>query len=285
MNNIIEVTQKPIIAYSLIEQKSQEVEAKIQSLNINTLEASEDNLSIIKSTRAELNNEFKTLEEQRKLVKDIVLKDYNDFEDKYKKLIASKYKEADSTLKGLVDTVTDQILQTKIDGLKNYFAQINTHDFVSFEDIGLKIIKSTSDKKYKDEIEAYLLEVETNLRTIDTLQHKERILAKFQTSKNLSDAIAQTNMEVQREEQIKAQSEERERAMQEQQRLRDEQAQQANMPKQEVNYDTKQFDKHIDESLQEVDNSICEAKFKVFGTIEQLKELKQFMQQKGIRYE
>lgn len=84
MSKIIEVTQKPIIEYSFIDEIAKNVEAKIESLNIDTLEPTEDNLSVIKSTRAELNNDFKTLEEQRKMVKDIVLKDYNAFEDKYK---------------------------------------------------------------------------------------------------------------------------------------------------------------------------------------------------------
>ena len=93
MSKIIEVTQKPIIAYSLLQEMSDKVGIKIDSLSIGTLEPTEDNLSIIKSTRAELNNDFKTLEEQRKMVKDIVLKDYNIFEDEYKTLISTKFKE------------------------------------------------------------------------------------------------------------------------------------------------------------------------------------------------
>lgn len=256
MQKVIEVKQKPIIEYSIIDEISQNVEAKIASLDIDSLEPTENNLSLIKSTRAELNNEFKILEEQRKLVKDIVLKDYNAFEDKYKNMIASKFKEVDATLKGLVDVVTDEILQVKINGMIEYFNTKNEYDFVKFEDLELKIIKSKSDKKIQYEIDEYLESIKQALETIETLPDKERVLAKFQMSKNLSDAIAQTNLEIQREEQIKAQNEARANAEQE----RKEQL--------------------VQEELQTFKSS-----FTVYGTKEQFKALKEFMNENHIKYE
>ena len=176
MSKVIEVTQKPIIEYSVIDEIAQRVETKIESLNIETLDPTDGNLSLIKSTRAELNNDFKTLEEQRKMVKDIVLKDYNIFEDKYKQLIASKFKNADVTLKKMVDTVSDGILQAKINGIKEYFDFVNTYDFVKFEDLELKIIKSKSDKKIKEEIDEYLSNIKQSLETIQTLPNSEKWL-------------------------------------------------------------------------------------------------------------
>jgi hypothetical protein len=46
MNSIIEVTQKPIIAYSLLQEMSDKVALKIESLNIDTLEPTDENLSL-----------------------------------------------------------------------------------------------------------------------------------------------------------------------------------------------------------------------------------------------
>lgn len=114
-------------------------------------------------------------------------------------------------LKGMVDTVSDKILKVKIDGIVTYFNSVNDFDFVRFEDMNLKIIKSISDKKLKDDVDEYLTDIKQSLATIETLENKDRILAKFQMSKNLSDAISQTNIEIQREEQIKAQNEEPEK--------------------------------------------------------------------------
>jgi len=293
MSKVIEVTQKPIIEYSIIDKVAQDVEAKIQSLNIETLEPTESNLSLIKSTRAELNNEFKTLEEQRKMVKDIVLKDYNIFEDKYKQLIASKFKNADVTLKKMVDTVSDGILQAKINGIKEYFDFVNTYDFVKFEDLELKIIKSKSDKKIKEEIDEYLIGIKQSLDTIETLQNKDRVLAKFQMSKNLSDAIAQTNLEIQREEKIKAQNEarakaEQERKEQETERVRlqkEEFDRQAQMQFVEPVQQTEPQVQYQEPIAQKEEPKIFSTTFRVFGTREQFAMLKQFMNDNNIRYE
>lgn len=282
MSKIIEVTQKPIIVYSLLQEMSDNVALKIESLNIDTLEPTEDNLSLIKSTRAELNNDFKILEERRKMVKDIVLKDYNIFEDEYKKLISSKFNDADKSLKNIVDVVTDRILQVKIDGLFEYFTSVNEFDFIKFSDVGLKIIKSVSDKKLKDEIDNYINTVKQSIDTIETLQHKDRVLAKFQMNKNLSDAISQTNLEVQREEQIKAQNEERERLTKErQQREQEERERAIEEPIYQPAYEPEP------EPLVEViePEKTFKSSFTVYGTKEQFTELKQFMNNKGIRYE
>ena len=293
MSKIIEVTQKPIIEYSIIDEIAQKVETKIESLNIETLEPTEGNLSLIKSTRAELNNDFKTLEEQRKMVKDIVLKDYNTFEDKYKQLISSKFKDADKTLKSLVDTVSDGILNKKIVGIKEYFMDNNTREWIRFEDLELKIIKSKSDKKIKEEIDEYLANIKQSLETIQTLQNSDRVLAKFQMSKNLSDAISQTNLEIQREEQIKAQNEARAKAEQER---KEQETEKARLQKEEFNRQVQiQSIEHVQQAgtqvqheepiIQEEAQKVFSTSFRVFGTREQFAMLKQFMNDNNIRYE
>ena len=140
--NIIVVEQKPIIRYSLLAEISAQAKDKIESLNIDTLEPSEETLKTIKDTRSDLNKDFKTLEEQRKMVKEIVLKDYNKFEDVYKISIADMFKNADAKLKTLIDVVENKILTAKIDGLKAYFNENNVFEFISFEHMGLHVIKS-----------------------------------------------------------------------------------------------------------------------------------------------
>jgi len=210
VSKAVEVTQKPIIAYSMLETISKNVGDKIQSLNIESLEPTEDNLSLIKRTRADLTKDFNDLENQRKMVKEIIMKDYNLFEDDYKKLISSLFKNADDQLKNLASTVDDKILSVKIDGIKDYFNEENTFEFIRFEDLGLKIIKSKSDKSIKTEIDEYLANIKMSISTIETLPNKERVLAKFQMSRDLNRSISETNIEIQREEQIKAQNAERE---------------------------------------------------------------------------
>jgi hypothetical protein len=271
VSKAIIVTQKPIIAYELLDPISKNVTAKIQSLNIDSLEPTEENLSLIKRTRTELKKDFGDLENARMMAKELIMKDYNILDEQYKKLIQSPFSEADAKLKTLVDKVESGILNIKIDGLKAYFNEQNTHDFVSFNHMGLKIIKSITDKKLTMEIDEYLANIKMSLATIETLPNKERVLAKFQMSRDLNRSISETNIEVQREEQIKAQQVERDR-LESERKERQEEAQQF-------------IPEPIIEETTKVDNQVYQAKFTVKATKAQLKELKQFMNDKGIVYE
>jgi len=289
ISKAVVVTQKPIISYSLLEMISLNVTTKIQSLDIDSLEPTEDNLALIKRTRADLTKDFSELEGQRKMVKDIIMKDYNIFEDDYKKLITALYKEADEKLKNLSSTVDDKILSVKIDGIQEYFNEENTFDFIKFDDLGLKIIKSKSDKLIKTEIDEYLANISMSISTIETLPNKERVLAKFQMCRDLNRSISETNIEIQREEQIKAQNEERERQaeerrlmLEESQRIEKAQFQQM---EDEIIQSVIESTPQIVKEEPQIDNQVYKASFAVFATIAQLGELKKFMQEKGIRYE
>lgn len=271
----IAVLVKPKIQYlEAIEYASQDVIAKIEALNIDEIEATEANLKEVKDTKANLKKDFEEFENQRKLVKDMVLKPYNDFETLYKDKIATVFKDAEAKLKTLVNSVESGILNKKIDGIKSYFDEVNTYDFIKFEYLNLKIIKSVTDKKLKEEIEAYLLAVQSDLSTIETLPNKERVLAKYQMNRDLNLSISQTNIEIQREEAIKKQQEEANRRAEEQNKVKTApvviQAEPAVL---------------VPEIKEVEQQEILSTTFKAFGTIEQLKKLKQFMNEEGIRYE
>lgn len=291
VSKAIVVTQKPIIVFELLEPISQNVTAKIQSLNIESLEPTEDNLALIKRTRTDLKKDFDDLENARMMAKELIMKDYNTLDELYKKLIKSPFADADLKLKNLVDTVESGILKLKIDGLKEYFEDQNTFEFVSFDDIGLKIIKSKADKGIKTEIDEYLANIKMSIATIETLPNKERVLAKFQMSKDLNRSISETNIEIQREEQIKAQNAERERLdverkqrAEEQQRILIQQRQEAeDAIVQEVLQANPQLEKQEPQPITE--DQVYKASFTVYATKAQLSELKTFMKEKGIRYE
>jgi len=286
------VEQKPIIKYNALEQISKEVIAKIESLAIDKIEANEDTLKYVKNTRTELKKEFTTLEDQRKMVKEIVLKDYNDFEDAYKRLIATHYKNADLKIRDLVGTVEDKILQKKINNIKEYFESVNTFEFINFEDLQLKIIKSRSDKSIKDEIDMYLDAVSHNIETISTLAYADRVLAKYQISKDLNSSISKTNIEIQREEDIKKQNEEHDRLNKEREEQRSlESSQQARQAKNDALY-TPEHDAEIEDSpilehtytqdAETAQEQVFKTNFTIRGTKQQLSELKAYMIEKGI---
>lgn len=77
MQDLIIVKQLPQIEEHL-KELSTEIDKKVE--NAKSLICTEENVKAIKQVRADLNKEFKEVEEQRKTVKEQVLKPYNDFE-------------------------------------------------------------------------------------------------------------------------------------------------------------------------------------------------------------
>jgi len=274
---VIELKQKPIIAYDLIEAKGKEVEQRLSELNIDAIDVNEDNLKLIKSTRSEIRKEFELLENQRKMVKELIMKPYNDFEAAYKEHIANRFKGADFKLKEKVSVVENDLLYKKTDALKSYFDEINDLDFVSFDDIGLKITRSVSDKKLKEEIASFVEDMKMAVDTIKTLQNSDRVMAKFQIVKDLNRAISETNIEIEREAQIKKQKEERERLAEERKKAQQSINEEIEQHKEKSNADEK-------ESVQNKPK-LYKASFTVTGTVEQITDLKKFMNEKGISYE
>lgn len=292
VSKAIVVTQKPIIVFELLEPISQNVTAKIQSLNIESLEPTEDNLALIKRTRTDLKKDFEDLENARMMAKELIMKDYNSLDELYKKLIKSPFQDADLKLKNLVDTVESGILKLKIDGLKEYFEDENTFEFVNFDDMGLKITKSKSDKAIKTEIDEYLANIKMSIATIETLPNKERVLAKFQMSKDLNRSISETNIEIQREEQIKAQNVERERLLNEQKEAITKARIQAEVMNEELRNGKKMTEQEFEEFCPPkeepqpiIEDQVYKASFTVYATKAQLSELKKFMSNTGVKYE
>lgn len=276
INDLPEVVQKPIIEYSKLQEISDKVKAEVDSFGIDSIEATEENLSLMKKTRASLNNRFKEFEDRRKFIKSTVLKPYDDFEKSYKTLISSVFNDAESLLKNNISSVESDILSEKIKNLKNYFEGVNTFDFIKFEHLDLKINRSTSDKSIQDSINEQLARIQQDLATIDTLPNKDRVLVRYQMSRDLNASISAVNIEMEREKSIvEAKQKADERAVQLAEQRKAQEAQQATeeAPVVEPEIQSTQVEE------------ILVTSFKVIATMQQLKELKEFMESKGIRYE
>lgn len=283
INDLPKVTQKPIIEYPKLQEISDKVKAEVESFGIDKIEATEENLSLMKKTRASLNNRFRDFEDRRKFIKATVLKPYDDFEESYKTLISSVFNNAESSLKSNISTVESGILDEKIQDLKRYFESVNTFDFLKFEYLDLKINRSTSDKSIQDSINQQLDKVQQDLATINTLPNKDRVLVRYQMSRDLNASISAVNIEMEREKEIaEAKQRELERAAQlvEQRKLR-EVAQQA---EKEARI-TEEAPVEVEQEIIVEEPKTYRSSFKVIATMQQLQELKEFMNLEGIKYE
>ena len=142
------------------EQVSKEIDKKIETAN--SLVVSEDNYKEVKKIRAELNKEAKMYAEDFKTIKESVLATWNECEDTYKKMIRDKYAVSDVILKSKVGEIEDGVKDEKRKKVVEFFEKHRASrklDFVTFDDMNLKIGMSNSLASLKKEVTERLDEI------------------------------------------------------------------------------------------------------------------------------
>ena len=156
------------------------------------MEVTEDTVVAIKDKRAELNKMFAAFEERRKEVKKAVLAPYDAFEEAFKECITVPFKGADAELKSRIVFVENGVKDGKRAEVAAYFAEYAESldiDFVTFEDMNLKVNLSDSKKKLQAAAKAFLDGIESGMKMIATFQeHSDEIMAEFK--RNGYDASA-----------------------------------------------------------------------------------------------
>lgn len=190
-NTQIQLVQTPVIKHAL-KQVGQSVTDRLTELNIDNLVATDDTVKGLKRLAADLNKELKEYEEQRKFVKEGVMSPYNEFEGIYKAEISEKYKKAIDTLKEKVAVVENRIKAEKEKAVRTYFEELCSNhgiDFVAFEQTGIDINLSTTEKKYKEQVESIVSGILTDLALIETQENKAETLVEYKRLLNVSEAI------------------------------------------------------------------------------------------------
>lgn len=298
--SLIIVEQIPIIRERL-EVLSKEIDEKVN--NALSLVCNEETRKDVKEVRANLNKQFKELEEQRKAVKKLVLDPYDAFEKVYKNCVTEKFKLADSELKNKIDNVENGLKEEKRQEAITYFNEYATSlkiDFAKFEDMNLNITLTTTKTSIQKAIEDYLNKINTDTATIMLQEYKDEILVEYKgNGYNLNNAI-QTVLK--RVEQIKAEKERqeelaRQKELEAQTVAKVDEVATVEEPLQapvSLGVETGEDYSKPAESTAEIQPKPAESmaeeklytmKFTVQGTIEQLKALKEFLNKEGIRYE
>lgn len=207
MKELIKVSQFPVIEENL-KALSQTIDEKVsRAMN---LVCTIDNYKDIKAVRADLNRDFKALEEQRKTVKSAVMEPYNEFEDTYKKYVSNKFKEADADLKGKITEVEDVLKKEKEEKAEKEFEKLKADsgiDWIEYRQVGIKIALSDSDKKIKEQIEAFIEKVQSALNVISMQEYPEEMLIEYKRTFDLQSAIGNV-LEIKKElEKMKEKSE------------------------------------------------------------------------------
>lgn len=170
-NEIISIKQLPII-YQMLDQLSDEIDSEIEK-SINSIpESPELAYSYSKKERARLRKIFSNIDERRKYVKSEIMKKYIEFEDIYKVKISSKLEKADEILKSRILAHENRIKQEIQNKLKKYFVEYcisHSIPYITFEDMNLKINTSESLKNYISRINQFIDTVKNDLETIESI--------------------------------------------------------------------------------------------------------------------
>lgn len=274
---LIVIKQLPIIEEQL-KNLSEEIDKKVERAM--KLVVSDETVKEVKKVRAELNNEFKELETQRKYVKEKILTPYNQFEETYKEYVSIKYKTADETLKNKINEVEQEQKAKKEQEVKDYYTELCYSEKLEwlceakyYELADINITLSASLKSLKEKANQFVERVKSDLKLIDTQEHKAEIMAEYKTKLQVASAITNVNDRFKREEEEK-------------QRLAEMQEQKEQ--EQKIKQEIAEIEKPVETPKEETQEKLYNMTFKVYGTLEQLKKIKTFletMKKEGVKYE
>lgn len=289
MQDLIVVKQLPQIEEHL-KELSIDIDKKVE--NAKSLVCTEENVKTIKQVRADLNKEFKEVEQQRKMVKEQILAPYIQFEEIYKTYISDKYKGADSELKTKIDTTENELRARKEQETRDYFEEYKQSlsiDFIKFEDAKIKVGLADSKTSLKKQAKDFIDRVNTDLATIMLQEHKEEILVEYkQNGYVLSTAISTViNRTKAVEETKKKQEELKQKQLEEAQRIADENIKaQTEATKQALdNFRVTEQEVLQAPIIEEKQEGILTLRFTVKGTRTKLRALKEFLVNGGYEYE
>lgn len=281
-SDLIQVVQLPVIEERL---RSMKEVVERQTGDALALVVNDDTLTQVRKVRADLNNTFKELEEQRRAVKKAVIGPYDAFENVYKECISEPFRRADAELKTKISAVEDGIKGECEAKMREYFAELCTAeriDWLKFEWVGLKIdlaaARQKSHAKLREQIAAFVVGVAQAVNTISKMDDAEEIMVEYRKCLDMSKAIGIVQDRNQRIEEERKAAEARKAAM-EAQRAAVEKVEAAAPPPPIMEAPVQA------PVTQEADEKVYKCSFTVRATKGQLKKLKEFMIQEGIRYE
>jgi len=270
MQDLIIIKQLPQIEEHLREL-SLEIDKKVEQAK--SLICTEENVKAIKQVRADLNKEFKEVEQQRKAVKEQVLAPYMQFEEVYKQYISDKYKSADVDLKNKVDSVESELKAKREQDVKEYFEEYkneNKVDFVTYEQAKINVTLTASMKSLKEQVKSFIDKIIDDLKLINTQENQAEILVEYKKHLNVSRAITEV---MNRKKAI-----EEEKTKQEEQKV-------VYIEMNENHEITKESYEQLESVFNKTTEKIYTITFTVTGTAPRLKQLKDYLLREGYQYE
>jgi len=191
--NKMELITAPVIKHDMV-AIGKTVDARLKKLNVSGLVVTEDTIQSLKALRAELNKEFTGYEAQRKALKQAVANPYMEFEAIFKAEIGEKFKKATDELKDKIGDFEIKLKVEKKDNVLRYFTELCAAEeigFLKFSDLNLNITLSVSEKKYKEQCNAFVERVKDDLMLIQTSEYEAEVMTEYKKTLSASKALTE----------------------------------------------------------------------------------------------
>ena len=274
INEIVKIEQMPKV-FSQLEKIGELIEEKTKDLN--DLECTEQNKQIIKNRRTEINKTLEILEERRIEIKNKLLEPYDIFEEKYNKECKIKLQKASNLLKTKIEGIEEEQKLEKEEEIREFFEEHckDKNVNVQFERMGLNITLSASMKSLKEQTLAFIEKIASDLKLIELEEYKEEILLEY--NKTLDFANSKLIV-IERKKQI-------EEMQKRQEELARKKAEEEKVIEavEEVIEEEITAPELVEDEVEEEQQMMVVA-FQVTATVEQIKELKQWLKERNIQY-
>ena len=272
INEIIVIEQLPQLFYKL-EKVGEYLDEELSS--IKDIVVSEESKQEVKKVRTNINNILKQFEDKRKEVKAKCLEEYNLFEEKYEQEVKIKLTKASDELGTKIKDIEEKQVEEKsfkvftfirehikANHLENVITEVDVRDYA-----GLKLNLSTSEKSLKDNALAFIERVANEVKLIEMEETPSNLL--YEYKQNGFDLTKAKLTLIERQKQIEELAKQREVV---QEVIKEE-------VKVEEVVETITAPKEVIE-----EDEMLECQFKVKGTIEQIKAIKNFLNELGVEY-
>lgn len=114
-----------------------------------------------------------------------VLKPYDEFMAVYRECVTDVFTPCDQELKRKIGSVEEELKARKAERVKAYFLEYCQSvgiDFLRFEDVGLNITKTVSEKRLKESAKACVDRVAQDCAVIGQQEHAAEIMAEYRVN-------------------------------------------------------------------------------------------------------
>ena len=291
INEIVKVESLGVIKQQLdkveelIDEKVKDIPNQLEKIKKMSFTEQEEEKGDIKKYQQYLSNIQKQLEDKRKEIKKEINKPYEEFEEYYKNGVYEKLNDGINQLKEVVNNIEDLQKDEKKCELelftKEYIEFNHLETIISFDDIPINITLSASIKSLKDQILTFIKKVSDDLECMSSDENKDEILYEYQHN-GFDYAKAVLTIRKRKEEIKRMQEQQKEIQMQVIEENKNVSKVESALFK--LNDDTGKYELLTPKEIIE-DEDIIEVSFKVKGTKEQIKQIKNLIIELGVEYE